>query len=58
MFNYDFYQINRDYHPTPVEHLEYIEKILPEYTISDSTVDWVRNYKFGDKFNKTKIKRL
>jgi hypothetical protein len=58
MFNYDFYQINRDYHPTPAEHLEYIKKILPEHAISDSTVDWVRNYKFGDKFDKQKIKRL
>jgi hypothetical protein len=58
LFIYDFYQIERDYHPTPLEHLEYVEKIMPEYTISTGTRDWVSNYKFGDKFNKTKIKRL
>lgn len=28
-------------HPTPSEHLEYIEKVLPEYTISDETRAWV-----------------
>jgi hypothetical protein len=58
LFMYDFYQINRDYHPTPMEHLEYIEKIMPEYTISDNTVNWLKDYKFGDNFNKQKIKRL
>ena len=58
LFMYDFYQINRDYHPTPMEHLEYIEKIMPDYNVSDSTVDWVKNYKFGDNFNKQRIKRL
>jgi hypothetical protein len=58
LFMYDFYQINRDYHPTPMEHLEYIEKIMPDQTVSDSTVDWVKNYKFGDNFNKQRIKRL
>ena len=58
LFPFDFFETNRDYHPTPAEHLEYIKKILPEHAISDSTVDWVRNYKFGDKFGKQKIKRL
>lgn len=41
-----------DPHPSPLEHLEYINKILPKYTISDSTRDWVYNYKLGDKFDK------
>jgi hypothetical protein len=58
LFMYDFYQIKRDYHPTPMEHLEYIEKIMPDYTLPQSTVNWVNNYKFGDKFDKQKIKRL
>lgn len=30
-----------DLHPTPSEHLEYIEKVLPEIAISKSTKDWV-----------------
>jgi hypothetical protein len=30
-----------DLHPIPSEHLEYISKILPEFTISDSTKDWI-----------------
>lgn len=30
-----------DKHPYPKEHLEYIEKILPEFPISKSTSDWV-----------------
>lgn len=29
-----------DVHPTPLEHLEYIEKVLEEYTISDETKEW------------------
>jgi hypothetical protein len=30
-----------DLHPTPMEHLEYIDKILPEFTISDQIRCWV-----------------
>lgn len=30
-----------DLHPTPSEHLEYLEKVLPEISISQSTKDWV-----------------
>ena len=30
-----------DSHPTPLEHLEYLEKILPEIAISKTTADWV-----------------
>ena len=29
-------------HPIPSEHLEYLEKILPEYSISQETKDWVK----------------
>jgi len=31
----------KDKHPTPSEHLEYIEKILPEYTVSNKTKLWI-----------------
>lgn len=30
-----------DYHPTPLEHLEYVEKVLPEFNISESVRLWV-----------------
>ena len=32
-----------DFHPLPLEHLEYIEKILPEYSISASTRKWAEH---------------
>lgn len=35
-------QIERyDFHPTPAEHLEYIESIMPEFCISNTTKKWV-----------------
>ena len=36
---YDTREGIRICHPTPSEHLEYIEKVLPEYDISDQTRD-------------------
>lgn len=49
LFNYDWTSRGKrdDYHPTPVEHLEYIEKVMPEFNISDSTLDWVNNYRYN-----------
>jgi len=35
--------VKNDLHPIPSEHLEYLEKILPEITISKSTKDWVHD---------------
>lgn len=32
---------NEDLHPTPLEHLDYLDKILPELPISNSTRKWV-----------------
>ncbi len=44
IFDYDWlsrpiprFKIRPDLHPLPSEHLEFVEKILPEYTISDDT---------------------
>jgi hypothetical protein len=31
-----------DPHPMPAEHLEYLDKVLPEITISDNTRTWVK----------------
>ena len=38
---YDTREGIRICHPTPLEHLEYVEKVLPEYNISDKTRQWV-----------------
>ena len=45
LFNYDYgsrpflYKNDRpDYHPFPLEHLEYINKVLPEYKIGNDTL--------------------
>lgn len=40
-FNRDF--IRTDSHPTPAEHLLYLTNVLPEYTISNDTVEWVNS---------------
>jgi hypothetical protein len=36
-----------DSHPTPAEHLEYLQKVCSEIELSKSTVEWVNqiNYK-------------
>lgn len=45
IFNYDYesrpipgFKKRPDYHPLPLEHLEYIQKVLPEYELSESTL--------------------
>ena len=36
-------QLHRaDTHPLPIEHLEYLEKVLPEFTHSTETKNWVK----------------
>lgn len=39
--NLDKNRIRTDTHPIPAEHLEYLEKVLPEFYISDETKQWV-----------------
>jgi len=34
-------KIRIDTHPTPLEHLEYVEKVLPEFDVSSQTKNWV-----------------
>jgi len=48
-----------DYHALPLEYLEYLDKVLPEYKISNDTRDWIkkvdigtRDYILGKKQNK------
>ena len=61
LFPFDFFEVKRDYHPTPGEHLEYLQKVAPEIVISDDTINWVNNYKLYDNFDfkrNQRIKRL
>jgi hypothetical protein len=61
VFNFDWFSRNSDgmkdfdAHPIPSEHLEYVEKVLPEYPISDATREWVKQFdrsaKRLDKFD-------
>ena len=43
LIDYKFGQqmIRTDYHPTPIEHLEYLDKIVPELPVTDATRKWV-----------------
>ena len=50
IFNYDYssrpvepFKARPDAHPLPLEHLEYVEKVLPNYPVSESTKQDVRN---------------
>ena len=50
IFNYDWNSRpamlengkRHDYHPLPLEHIEYMEKVIPEYKISDTTLTWAK----------------
>lgn len=33
----------KDHHPKPLQHLSYLEKVLPEFKISDKTKAWVKD---------------
>lgn len=41
-FKFERELIRTDVHPTPSEHLEYLDKVWPELTISDSVRHWVK----------------
>jgi hypothetical protein len=34
----------RDFHPTPLEHLEYVEKVFPNWITTPDTQQWVNKY--------------
>ena len=36
------FQNRNDIHPTPLEHLEYLQKILPEIPVTETTVKWTQ----------------
>ena len=35
--------IRQDTHPSPAEHLEYLDKVLPEVSIDQTTRDWIND---------------
>jgi hypothetical protein len=39
----------RDPHPDPKESLEYVQKVIPEIALSQSTIDYVNTFKLGDQ---------
>jgi len=39
----------RDPHPDPKEALEYVQKVIPEIALSQSTIDYVNTFKLGDQ---------
>jgi hypothetical protein len=40
-FTFDRKKKRQDGHPSPAEHLEYLDKVLPEIKINDETRSWV-----------------
>jgi len=48
----------RDAHPDPLEALEYVNKVLPDLTIKQTTLDWVQNFKYGTEIVYIPVKRL
>lgn len=57
--------LQSDLHPTPLEHLEYIEKVLPVYQIDSATKNWINDIDrriqqkqlYNDLWTQQKIKR-
>lgn len=55
-----------DFHAVPLEHLEYLDIVIPEYKISDKTRDWVnivnqrviQNTSLNDLWNPVSILRI
>jgi hypothetical protein len=37
------YGATHDFHPNPLLHLEYVEKVLPEFPISEETRNWTKD---------------
>lgn len=42
-YNWNSRFVKQDPHPHPIDYLEYIEKVLPEFTIDDDTRTWVKS---------------
>jgi len=42
-FRFDPTQVRQDSHPSPLEHLEYLDRVLPEITIDADTRQWVHD---------------
>jgi len=63
IYNFDWLsRANRyavgDKHPDTPTHLEFLQKVLPEYDISPDTIDWVRNYQHNKNYTMPDPERL
>ena len=56
------FENRNDIHPTPIEHLEYLNKALPEFLISKETIEWAQKKQIdaekGIEYIHPKISRL
>jgi hypothetical protein len=52
LFQFKDFSFESDFHPTPIEHLIYLNTVLPEFKINLETENWINNYKLLDDFNK------
>lgn len=69
IFNYNWHIVRdehpdmhpwKDTHPRPLEHLQYLDIVLPEIKISEETRNWVANYPYwiGKNFPNYPSRRL
>jgi hypothetical protein len=42
----------RDFHPSPEEYIEYLNKVLPEISLTEETIQWAKEYKINDWFDR------
>jgi hypothetical protein len=54
VFNYKWRPQEQDMHPTSIEHLEYLDKVVPEIPISEATRSWARSVENSDNYSTNK----
>ena len=54
----DSAQVVRDAHPDPKEALDYVQTVLPNLVIKQTTVDWINSYTYGTEMPYVPIERL
>jgi hypothetical protein len=38
-------------HPTPKEHLSFVQQVFQNYNLTSTTIDWINNYQINDTFD-------
>lgn len=54
VFNFKWRPLEQDMHPTPTEHLKYLDEVVPEIKISDRTRSWTKSFKAIDNWQTKK----